>query len=691
MIGLLDDTVPAQPPPSRAPELSARIFSEAGWLQENLNLEHRAGQERMANAVAAAFRDDEALLFEAGTGIGKSLAYLVPGIIHATDCGRQLIVSTHTISLQEQIEKKDLPLCRRLFRSAPKLARYEAFQSTVLVGKSNYLCTTRLSNALADRASLFDDAGYAELQRIADWSETTETGLRHDLQPPPSPEVWETVNADSSSCSRRNCDCDRCFYQRARARVRAAQVIVVNHALLFSLIAAGGARAEGAGPDASGVLFPGDFVVLDEAHTVVEVAEESFGLGLSSLGIERTLKHLFNPRTRRGIMKKHADAGFSQKVADVLDATGQFFGFLAGTLLSERGIVRVREAGAAEPLLAEPLSVLERSVAKIADSLEEGRERDELLEQKARIRSIRAGVDEWLNLSNEGHVYWAEKGGRKQTIVTLRSAPVNVAPELEKCLFGAGVSVICTSATLALAGDMAPFAAGIGATGARAEVAGSPFDFDVNMRVFTAADIPLPTQPDSRASIDALADYVGYCCSRVAGGSLVLFTSYRDMQAVAAVVGPLITSKGRPFMVQGGDISRTELAQRMRLLGNAVLFGTDSFWTGVAVPGDALSQVIIARLPFSPPTHPIAEAKAELIRDRGGDPFNELTLPEALIKFRQGVGRLIRTQNDRGLITVLDSRILAKSYGRMFIEVLPQRTFSRLTRENRDDQFRPFT
>jgi ATP-dependent DNA helicase DinG len=163
------------------------------------------------------------------------------------------------------------------------------------------------------------------------------------------------------------------------------------------------------------------------------------------------------------------------------------------------------------------------------------------------------------------------------------------------------------------------------------------------------------------------------------------------MQAVAAVVGPQLGSLGRPFLIQGGDISRTELTQRMREAGNAVLFGTDSFWTGVDVPGDALSQVIIARLPFSPPTHPIAEAKAELIRERGGDPFNELTLPEALIKFRQGVGRLIRTQSDRGLITVLDSRILAKSYGRLFIAGLPQPSFARLTLENRDDQFRPFT
>jgi ATP-dependent DNA helicase DinG len=690
MIGIRDDTAPA-PPPSRAPELAARIFAEGGWLQGNLELEHRPGQERMALAVASAFRDDQPLLFEAGTGIGKSLAYLVPGIIHATDCGRQMIVSTHTISLQEQIEQKDLPLCRKLFGTEPELAKYAAFKSTVLVGKSNYLCTSRLSHALAERASLFDDAGYAELQRIADWAETTPSGLRHDLQPPPNPEVWDSVNADSSSCSRRSCDCERCFYQRARARVRSAQVIVVNHALLFSLINAGGARVEGAGPEVPGILFPGDFVVLDEAHTVGEVAEESFGLSLSSFGIERTLKHLFNPRTRRGLMKKHGDAKFRQAVSDALEASVKFFGFLAGTLLAERPIVRIREPGAAEPILSEPLAALEHAVGKVADTLEDGRERDELLDQRGRLRAIRAGIDEWLGLSNEGHVYWAERGGRKQTIVTLRSAPIDVAPELERCLFGSGVGVVCTSATLALAGEMGPFAASIGAAAARAEISLSPFDFERNMRVFVASDIPLPSAGDSRTSIDALADYVSFCCERVAGGTLVLFTSYRDMQAVAAVVEPLLAPQNRPFLMQGGGASRTEMAQRMRDAGNAVLFGTDSFWTGVDVPGDALSQVVIARLPFSPPTHPISEAKAEMIRDRGGDPFNELTLPEALIKFRQGVGRLIRTQADRGLITVLDSRILAKSYGRLFLEGLPQRSFARLTRENRQDQFRPFT
>jgi len=691
MIGIRDDTAPQPAPPSRAPEFAARVFSEGGWLQADLNLEHRPGQERMAHAVAAAFRDDEPLLFEAGTGIGKSLAYLVPGIIHATDCGRQLIVSTHTISLQEQIEKKDLPLCRRLFRSVPGLVRYSGFESTVLVGKSNYLCTSRLSYALAERASLFDDAEYAELQRIADWAQSTPTGLRHDLQPPPDADIWDSVSADSSACSRRNCDCDRCFYQRARARVRSAQIIVVNHALLFSLISAGGARAEGAGHDASGVLFPGDFIVLDEAQTVPEVAEENFGLAISSLGVERALRHLYNPKTRRGIMKKRGDPELAQRVSDALESSGQFFSFLAATLLAEQPVARVREAGAAEPLLREPLAALERSIAKTADGLAEGRERDELLEQRSRLRAIRGGVDEWLSLANDGHVYWAERVGRKQSIVSLRSAPVDVAPELERCLFGAGVSVVCTSATLALGGEMGPFAARIGASRARAEIAGSPFDFERNMRVYVAADVPPPSVQDASASIGALADYVGFCCGRVPGGSLVLFTSYRDMHAVAAAVGPSLSLSGRPFLMQGGDYSRTELAQRMRDAGNAILFGTDSFWTGVDVPGAALSQVVIARLPFTTPAHPIAEAKAELIRDRGGDPFNELTLPEAVMKFRQGAGRLIRTQTDRGVITILDSRVLAKAYGRLFIEGLPQRSFVRLTRENRSDQFRPFT
>ena len=690
MIGLSEDTGSAPAPASHAPVLTPKIFAEGGWLQEALDLEHRPQQEAMARAVAAGMEADAPLLFEAGTGVGKSLAYLIPGLIRAVDQSRQLIVSTHTIALQEQLESNDLPVCRRLFASRPELAAYRDFKSAVLVGKSNYLCTTRLGHALADRATLLADADYDELQRIAAWSDTTTTGIRHELKPAPRAEVWDAVSADSSSCSRKHCDGQKCFYQRARARLRSANLVIVNHALLFALINAGGAQAQGAGADAKGVLFADDFLVLDEAHTVPEVATQNFGLSLSSYGVDRALKYLFNPRTKRGVLRKLGGAEAQQLVQDALDASRQFFDFIGQSLLRERSIVRLRETGAAEPMLDQPLDVLHRLVSRLADKLEDGRERDELLEQKQKLKAIQAGATEWLTLGDPGHVYWAERGGRKETIVTLRSAPIDVAPELRKHLFGRGTSVTCTSATLAVGGEMAPYARRVGAEEARAAIVASPFDFARHMRVFVANDVPLPTAQEARLALDVLADYILFCTERVAGGSLVLFTSYSDMRAVAALVEEKYRLAGRPFLMQGADLSRTELARSMRSLGNAVLFGTDSFWTGVDVPGDALGQVVITRLPFDPPTHPITEARSDRIRDEGGQPFQELTLPDALIKFRQGVGRLIRRASDRGLITILDSRVLAKSYGRLFVASLPQPEFTVLTRETREAQFHPF-
>ncbi len=676
--------------PSRLPELAHEIFGEGGTLCDALQLEHRPEQEQMAHAVAAALAGDAPLLFEAGTGVGKSLAYLIPGLIHAVDQQRQLIVSTHTISLQEQIQQKDLPICRRVFQANPAGAPYAGFKSAVLVGKSNYLCPTRLGHALADRASLFADADYEELQRIAAWAETTTTGLRHELKPPPRPEVWDSVNADSSACSRKHCDGEKCHYQRARARLRTAQVIIVNHALLFALINAGGARAHGAG-DTRGVLFPDDFLVLDEAHTVPEVATENFGLALSSYGVDRALKHLFNPKTKRGLFRKHGGSEGQQLVIDALDASRQFFDFLSNRLLDQRPVVRVRETGVAEPTLDGPLGALHRLLGRIADRLPpDSRESDEIEEQKQRIKGLQAGITEWLTLGDKGHVYWAERSGRKQTIVTLRSAPIDVAPELRKHLFGCSTSVVCTSATLAMGGSIEPFAARIGAGDAEAVAVKSPFDFERNMRVYVASDVPLPSPQEARLAIEVLTDYIRFCTAAVRGGSLVLFTSYTDMRAVAAVLEPEWRAAGRPFLLQGAEMSRTELTQLMRQLGNAVLFGTDSFWTGVDVPGAALSQVIITRLPFDPPTHPITEARCEHIRDAGGNPFSELTLPDALIKFRQGVGRLIRNKTDRGVVTLLDARVLAKTYGREFLASLPTTDYERMDRGNRGEVFRPF-
>lgn len=713
MIGLNDPDAP-RPASSRAIPLTTAIFREGGWLQEDLGLEHRPEQAHMAGTVAAAMNDDDPLVFEAGTGVGKSLAYLLPGLIRAVDTGRPFLVSTHTIALQEQIEQKDLPLCRRVFRARPETAAYGDFKSAVLVGKSNYLCTTRLSHALAERASLFSDAEFGELQRIADWADRTETGLRHELQPPPAPEVWESVCADSSGCSRRHCDPERCFYQRARARLRGSHLIIVNHALLFALIAAGGAREDDAAGEARGVLFPGDFLVLDEAHTVPEVATEHFGVALSSFGVERALKSLHNPRTRRGLLRKRGAEG-AALVETALSASAAFFTSVEAALLTPRPIVRLRADAPVPPALDEPLAALHHYLQRLADRMEDGRERDEWLDQVARLKGIQAAATEWLQRADPDQVYWAERMGKRQTVIALRGAPIDVAPQLRQRLFGRGVSVVCTSATLALAGDMDPFLRRCGAEGARVGLVHSPFDFERHMRVFVAADVPLPgsgaeggsggaplASPAKRRdagstgsgagglALAAVADYVRFCALRTRGGSLVLFTSYADLRAVAGAVGPDLAAARRPLLLQGEGLSRTELTRRMREAGNAVLFGTDSFWTGVDVVGEALSQVIITRLPFDPPDHPVAEAQADRVREAGGSPFNELMLPQALIKFRQGVGRLIRSHKDRGVVTLLDARILAKSYGRLFIDSLPQKEFVRLTQADREEKFAPY-
>ncbi|MBM3874467.1 MAG: ATP-dependent DNA helicase [Verrucomicrobia bacterium] len=693
MIGLREDSDLSPPPPrppSVAPGVARKLFAEDGLLTSLLELEHRPEQAAMGLAVARAFADDHPLLFEAGTGVGKSLAYLLPGIVHAVDQSRQLIVSTHTISLQEQLETKDLPLCRRILAGSPETSAYVGFRSCVLVGKGNYLCTTRLSHALAEKASLFTDDDYGELQRIADWADQTETGLRHELRPEPRAEVWDLVSADSSGCSRKHCDCNRCFYQRARTRLRSAQVIIVNHALLFALISAGGAQAQGATRETPGVLFPDDFLVLDEAHTVPEVATDNFGLHVSSRSVDRALKHLYNPRTRRGLLGRHAGPELLRLIDDGLAASERFFAAVQAALLTERAVVRLRAADPAENVLEGPLAALERAVARIADRLEEGRERDEFLEQRLRLKALQVSIGEWLSLADAGQVYWGERGGRKQTIITLRSAPLDIAPALRDHLFGCATSVVCTSATLAVAGQLDAFARRMGADRARSAAVASPFDYDRQMRVFVATDVPLPSPQDARLAVESLIDWVRFCALRVTGGTLVLFTSYADLRAVAAALETEFLAAGRPLLLQGDALSRTELAREMRRRGNAVLFGTESFWTGVDIPGAALSQVIVTRLPFAPPTHPVLEARSDAVREAGGNPFAEITLPDALIQFRQGIGRLIRSATDRGVITLLDSRVVAKTYGRLFLETLPQTRHERMNRLNREDVFQPF-
>lgn len=676
------------PAVSRADELTAKVFAADGWLCTALGLEHRPEQERMARAVAAAMTGDTSLLCEAGTGVGKSLAYLVPGLLHAVDTRRQFLVSTHTKTLQEQIRDKDLANCRRLFAAVPELAGYRAFTSAVLMGKGNYLCTTRLKRALAEKRELFQTAEQDELQRVAEWSATTDTGLLIDFKPRLSADVWEEISADSDACSSKNCTDGTCFYRRAKAKCDAANLLIVNHSLLFTLMAVNDALEKS---PASGILRLEDFAVLDEAHTVPDIATEHLGLSLSSAGLKRALVSLYNPTKTKGLFVKHDDTQACRAVEVALEQNAYFFAGLAERIPMGKSAQRVREPGIAENVLSGPLNTLLARLDALRTKLPDGPAQDEVTSKHRRISSYREGITSWLNLARDGHVHWLESSpSRRELVIHLRSAPLDVSAELRERLFSRHTAAVLTSATLATGSTVEPFRERVGAHAVETLIEKSPFDYERHMRVYLAADVPEPSAAEGRLDLDVLTDYVRFCTLAVPGGSLVLFTSYRDLQDVAGRLAADYRAAGRPLLVQEAGVSRSDLAERLRQAGNGVLFGTESFWTGIDVPGNALAQVIITRLPFEPPNHPVAQARAEWVASEGGNPFSQLALPEALGKFRQGIGRLIRSKTDRGVVTILDPRVLTKAYGREFIACLPHPEFERLTRANRAETFRPF-
>ena len=688
MIGLIENSGSGPKAPGYLVALIESIFKEGGYLQSELKLDHRPEQAAMALSVATSLESDRPLLFEAGTGVGKSLAYLIPGIIHSVDSERPFIISSHTISLQEQIREKDLKICFQLFKAVPELQRYAAFKTALMLGKGNYCCTTRLGNALkeakgATQSELFKNDEKADLIRIATWSAVAKNGVVQELSPAPLPEVWDAINADSSTCSRKNCDASVCFYQRARKQLLSANCVIVNHSLLFSLINAG-MQPEG---DARGILLADDFVVLDEAHRIPAIATDHFGTHVSSYAIDRALKRIYNQRTNRGILKRHGQLWDQDAVTHAIDAAREFFSYLGESFLSKKSIQRIHDPDFCDNILSGPLKEVTERLGALIQKSDDERAQEELRDHRRRILGYRDAINGFITFAEEDHVQWVERGGKKGQIVTLRSAPLDVAPYLRQHVFQRGTAAILTSATLSDGHNMERFTETVGGQAAESELVFSPFDYASNCRVYIAGDAPQPQPGQGRLDLDYLANMICWCARRVEGGTLVLFTSHFDLRQVRERTEAFFQKLGRPLFTQGHQMARSEITQQFAAAGNGVLFGTDSFWTGVDIPGPALSQVIIARLPFENPGHPVSEARSEHIRAGGGNPFTEMTVPDALVKFRQGIGRLIRRHEDRGNIVVLDSRILTKPYGARFIEALPVKNYTRFNRENRHEVF----
>jgi len=656
--------------------------------------EVRPAQLALAAAIARAFNDDGIGVFEAGTGVGKSFAYLLPAMVWALDNKDRVIISTQTINLQQQLIEKDIPVAQSIIGRPVK--------AVLMKGRQNYVCRRRLAEALQER-DLFDDEE-GELARIAEWVGTTDDGSRSDLSFMPKESVWSRINSESDACMGMRCSFhEKCFVMAVRREAASASILVVNHHLLFADLEA---RMMGAGYDDTAVLPPFHHIIFDEAHAIEAAATSFFSEYFTRFRLNKQLSIFY--RVRRSSIGGHlvelerlssAGGEVQSCLATIQDVKATFAELedvalllmggesswrLSARTASSSGAV-LEKMGALRAKLAELAGLVRNILEGIA---EEDQDNPVVWESKFALRRLEfigmlcLHFNEWSERPES--VFWLEKNrltprsGRssgKEGVWYPRfvQTPLSIAQMMKEGVFEPFKTVVCTSATLRIAQSFDYWMKRTGVDQIEEErvLSGafeSPFPYKKNVLLAIPDSGPLP---DEEGFQEYVTNSVVSLLQASGGHSLVLFTSYELLRAACDLARSVLSPLGMNILKQGDD-DRSRLLEVFREDEASVLFATDSFWEGVDAPGDALLHVIIAKLPFRVPNDPVLSARSEAIELRGGNPFMELSLPDAVMRFRQGFGRLMRRKTDRGVVTVLDRRVVTKRYGRLFLDSLPE-------------------